>query len=116
MVQPLKPEASAGPDPNWFKNHAVGLLTLVVGAVGFLIVALNQVEFWDQPDWRMTVPFLVATVAGGAVSFARKEGLPALPLLGIGLSTAALVLGFVVVFGIVLAATALIIVIMHGVL
>ncbi len=80
------------------------------------MVSLNQVEFWDQPDWRLTVPFLVATIAGGAVSFARREGMPVLPLLGVGLATAATVLGFIVVFGIVLAATALVIVIMHGVL
>jgi hypothetical protein len=108
----LKPEARPGPDPNWFKHHAIGLITLVIGVAGFVVVALNQQDFWQQPDHRLTVPFLVATVAGAVVSISRKEGAVALPLLGVGAAGAAMVLGFVIVFGIVLAATAIVILIM----
>lgn len=112
----LRPEARGGPDPNWFAAHAVGLITLLIGVAAFTVVAITQEQFWDQPDWRLTVPFLVAAVAGGAVSMARKEGALFLPLLGIGLAAAAMVLGFVIVFGAVVLVTALVIIILSGVM
>jgi hypothetical protein len=112
----LRPEARPGPDPSWFKHHAVGLVTLLLGVIAFTVVALNQDEFWAQPDWRLTVPFLIVTIAAGVVSMARKEGALYLPLLGIGLAGAAMVLGFAIVFGIVVAVTALVIVILSGVM
>lgn len=108
----LKPEAMAGPDANWFANHAVGLITLLVGVVGFIIVAVNQEQFWDQPDWRLTAPFLAATIAGAVVSIAKKEGAVALPLLGVGAAGAAMVLGFFLIFAAVLVGTALVILIL----
>jgi hypothetical protein len=107
----LKP-ATPGPTPNWFQHHAIGLITLLIGVTGFVIVAVNQDQFWDQPDWRMTVPFLVASIAGAVVSIARREGAVAIPLLGVGAAAAAMVLGFVIVFGVVLACTALVILVM----
>src|SRR5688572_888982 len=114
MTEPerrVKPEARPGPDPNWFKHHALGLVTLLLGVVAFSVVAAVQNEFWAQPDWRLTVPFLIVTLATGVVSMARKEGAYYLPLLGIGLSAAAMFLGFFVVFAIVVAVTAVVILI-----
>lgn len=108
----LKPEARPGPDPNWFKHHAIGLITLLIGVTGFVIVAVNQTNFWDQPDWRLPLPFLIAAVAGAVVSISRKEGLVALPLLGVGAAGAAMVLGFALVFGAVLLGTVIVILIM----
>lgn len=113
---PLRPAARPGHDPNWFAAHAVGLITLVIGVAGFIVVALSQDEFWAQPDWHLTVPVLVVTVAAGVVSMARREGALYLPLLGIGLAAAAMVLGFVIVFGAVVLVTALVIVILSGVM
>ncbi len=112
----LKPEARPGPDPNWFKHHAIGLVTLLLGVVAFTVVAAVQNEFWAQPDWRMTVPFLIVTLALGVVSMARKEGAYYLPLLGIGLAASAMFLGFFVVFAIVVAVTALVILILSGIM
>jgi|SRR5688500_14724929 hypothetical protein len=112
----MKPEVRPGPDHNWFKHHAMGLVTLLIGVVGFAVVALSQQEFWAQPDHRISVPFLVAAVAAGVVSFARREGARYLPLLGIGLAASAMVLGFVVVFGVVVALTAVVIFILSGVM
>ena len=113
----LRPAARPGPSPRWFKDHAVGLATLVIGLAAFVAVAVTQREdFWQTPDWRLTVPLLVATVAGAVVSFGRREGAPYLPLLGIGLAAAAMVLGYVVVFGAVVLVTALVIVILSGVM
>jgi hypothetical protein len=112
----LAPETRTGPDPHWFKHHAIGLVALLIGLVGFTIVAVNQTEFWAQPDLRIATPFLVAAVAAGAVSMARREGAVYLPLLGIGLAAAAMMLGFVIVFGAVVLGTAIVIVILHGVM
>ena len=108
----LKPETKPGPDPDWFKHHVIGLVTLLIGVVGFVIVAINQKEFWDQPDWRMTLPFLIATIAGAVVSISRREGAIAIPLLGVGAAGAAMVLGFFIIFACVLAGTALAILIL----
>jgi hypothetical protein len=112
----LAPETRPGPSPHWFRDHAVGLIGLLLGVVGFTIVAMNQTEFWAQPDLRIATPFLVCTIAAGAVSMARREGALYLPLLGIGLAAAAMMLGFVIVFGAVVLGTAIVIVIMHGVM
>lgn len=112
----LTPETRATRAEPWFRRHAVGLVTLVLGVVGFIVVASQQETFWAQPDWRLSVPFLVATVAAGVVSFARHEGAVYLPLLGIGLAASAMVLGFVVVFGAVLLVTAIVIFILSGVM
>jgi hypothetical protein len=47
---------------------------------------------------------------------ARKEGAYYLPLLGIGLAASAMFLGFVVVFAIVVAVTAVVILILSGIM
>lgn len=112
----MKPEVQPGPDPHWFKQHVMGLVTLLIGVVGFTVVAMSQEEFWAQPDHRISVPFLIAAVAAGVASFARREGARYLPLLGIGLAASAMVLGFVVVFGVVVALTAVVIFILSGVM
>jgi hypothetical protein len=112
----LKPEARTAPDPNWFAHHAVGLIALLIGMVGFIIVAVNQDKFWAQPDLRIATPFLVVAVVAAVVSMARKEGAIYLPLLGVGLAVSAMVLGFVIVFGAVVLVTALVILILHGVM
>lgn len=107
---PMRPEARPGVP--WLAAHAAGLLALVLGVVGFLVVSLTQETFWAQPDWRLTVPFLVATVAAAAVSFARREKTLALPLLGVGLAACAMVLGWFLIMGIVVGVTALIILVL----
>ena len=81
-----------------------------------VVTALRQEQFWSTPDWRLTVPFFAATVVAAVVSFARREGVPALPLLGVGLAAATLVLGWFVVTAIVVAVTALLILIMSAVM
>ncbi len=91
--------------------HAAGLTALMVGAVAFIVVVIRQKELWSQPDFRLTVPLFVATLIPTAISFVRKEGSYALPLLGLGMAGVAVVMGWffafavvVVVGGILLAA------------
>ena len=88
------------------------LVALLLGVSSFVVVALVIADIGDIPDWRITVPFFVDTVAAGVVSFARKEGTVAIPLLGIGLAAAAMVLGWFVALAIILGVTALVILIM----
>jgi hypothetical protein len=112
----LKKEADAGPQPSWLVAHLAGLIALVLGVVGFAIVSMTQKELWSSPDWRLTVPFLAVTVAAATVSFIRKERSWALPLLGIGFAAAAVVLGWFLVMAIVIAATAIVILVLHMVM
>ncbi|MEZ4365455.1 MAG: hypothetical protein R2939_04095 [Kofleriaceae bacterium] len=114
MRPEMRPEASPGAP--WLAAHAAGLIALALGVVGFLVVALTQGEFWEMPDWRLTVPVLVATVAAAAVSFVRREKTIALPLLGVGLAASAVVLGWFLVMGIVVGVTALIILVLSAVM
>src|SRR5262245_39555655 len=111
---PLRPETPAhpgGPLPlgPWLAAHALGLAALVVGAVGFVVVALRQDRLWSTPDWRITVPFFVATLVFTAAGLARRERQPWLALLGVGLAAIALVLGWFLVMAIIVAVTALLI-------
>jgi len=112
---PLRPATAAAPG-GWLGQHVVGLIGLVIGAVGFVVVSLTQEQFWSQPDWRLTVPLFALTVVAMVVSLARREPTPALPLIGVGLAAITLVLGwFLVMAGIVLV-TALLILILSAVM
>ncbi len=112
--RPLKP-ATAAPG-NWFAQHAIGLGTLVIGALAIVVATLRQDALWTMPDWRMTVPFFVAAGVGTVVSIARREGLPVLPLAGLGLAAVTLVLGWFLVMAAIVVVTAIIILIMSTVM
>jgi hypothetical protein len=88
----------------------------VVGAVGFLVVMLAQDALWSTPDWRITVPFFVATLVLAVASIARRERAPLLPLVGLGLAAMALVLGWFLVMAIIVAVTAIVILILSMVM
>lgn len=113
---PLRPEAGTARPRAWLEQHAAGLAALVLGALGFLIVSLRQEAFWATPDWRLTVPCFAVTLIAATISFVRREGVPALPLLGVGLAAATLVLGWFLVTTAVVAVTAILILIMSAVM
>jgi len=112
----LAPEARPGRTPRWIREHVAGLLALAIGVAGFVVVAVRQEELWSQPDWQLTVPFLVASAIAATVAVVRRESHLWLPLLGVGLAAAATVLGVVVVFGAVVLVTAAVILILSGVM
>jgi hypothetical protein len=62
------------------------------------------------------VPFFVATLVGVIVSFARKEGMPILPLAGLGLAGVTVVLGWFFVMAAIIVVTAIIILVMSAVM
>ncbi len=110
-----RPEHLDVPGPRggaWLRAHAAGLAALVCGAVGFIVVTVRQGELWSQPDWRITVPIFVATLVPTAVAFVRKEPSHALPLLGLGLAAAAMVLGWFFVTAAVVVGTGLVILVL----
>lgn len=113
----FRPEARAAAPGGWARAHAAGLATLALGLLTFVLVAVLQRDhLWQTPDLRLALPLLGATVAGAVASLLRRERLPALPLAGVGLAAAAMVLGYVVVLGAVVLVTTLVIVILHGVM
>lgn len=114
-MEPLRPVA-ATPNRNWFAQHAVGLATLVIGAAAFVAASLSTDAVWTFPDLRLTLPFFVAALVGTVVSLARREGLPVLPLAGLGLAGVALVMGWFLVMAVIVAVTAVVILIMTAVM
>jgi hypothetical protein len=106
------PPPPSGRQVAWLLDHAAGLAALVLGTVAFIVVTVSQREFWAQPNWRLTVPFFVVTLAVTAVSFVRKEKSYALPLLGLGLAAATLMLGWFFLVAAVVVATGLVILVL----
>ena len=70
----LKPETRPEPDPLFFVKQAAGLVALLLGMVGFIVVAVTQEQFCSQPDLRLATPFLIGAIAAAAVTCARREG------------------------------------------
>lgn len=103
-------------EPSWLAGHAAGAAALVLGVIAFVVVATTQDRLWATPDWRISVPGFAATGAAAAASIARRERVPALWLIGLGLAAAALVLGWFLMIVIVIGATAALILILHSVM
>ena len=100
----------------WLQQHAAGALSLVLGALAFIVVAISQDQMWSTPDWRISVPAFVLTAAAAVAAIVRKEHSSTYWLLGLGLAGAALVLGWVLMLAIIIGATALLILIFHSVM
>jgi len=115
-VPPLAPQAATGLRRPWIVDHAAGVVALVIGAVGYAVVALTQEPFWATPDWRLTLPFFAAAVVATGVAVARRERGLALPLAGLGLAAAAMVLGWFLLTAIIVGVTAVVILILSQVM
>lgn len=111
-MRPATPPAPA----NFFVQHALGLAAIAIGLVAFVVAIITQDAFWSKPDWRVTVPFLVAAAAVAGVSIARREGMTVLPLAGVGLAAVSVVLGWFLVMAAIVVVTAIIILIMSAVM
>ncbi|MBV8760667.1 MAG: hypothetical protein JO257_25465 [Deltaproteobacteria bacterium] len=104
------------PDGDWLARHVAGVVALALGAVAFLVVAITQEPLWSTPDPRISVPGFVATAIAATASIARRERAYPLWLGGIGLAGAALVLGWFLMLAVIIAATAVLILILHSVM
>ena len=100
----------------WLAHHLAGVVALALGVVAFIVVAVTQDHLWSTPDWRISVPGFVVTLAAAGVAMARREKSSAYWIAGLGCAGAALVLGWFLMLAIVIGATALLILILHSVM
>jgi hypothetical protein len=114
----LEKPAHLVPDTGpWLAKRKVALVALILGALSFAIVAIVHPNVAAVPDLRLSLPGFFACLAACVVSLARRE--PDgywLWAIGLGLAAAAIVLGWFLMLAIVIAATAIVILILHGVM
>ena len=97
----------------WIVKHAGGLAALVLGVISFAVVAIVQEPLWTTPDWQLSAPGGVATSIAAFVSLRRREGAYWLWIVGLGIAAAATVLGWFLMFAIVIGATAILMLILN---
>ena len=114
MERPDHLDARAPHD--WVATRAAGAVTLALGALAFIVVAISQDQMWSTPDWRISVPAFVVTALAALTAIIRKERSSTYWLVGLGLAGSALVLGWVLMLAIIIGATALLILILHSVM
>jgi len=101
----------------WLAAKPAGAGAAALGVLAFIIVAVSQGALWSTPDPRISVPCFAVTALAALVSIARKErGAYPLWLIGLGLAAAALVLGWFLMLAIVIAATVVVMLILHAVM
>lgn len=112
----LRAEGGASPGA-WLGARPAGAAAAALGLLAFIIVAVSQGELWATPDPRISVPCFAVTAVASLASIARKErGAYPLWTIGLGLAAAALVLGWFLMLAIVVAVTAVVMLILHAVL
>ncbi|HKA86500.1 MAG TPA: hypothetical protein VKE22_02505 [Haliangiales bacterium] len=96
----------------WYRAHAAGIVSLAVGfaalIVGYWLQFHDRHEITELPDLRVMLPLFAVAAAAGITALVRREPRPVLPILGIGLATAAIVLGWFLLVLAVAAATSVI--------
>jgi hypothetical protein len=100
----------------WLAQRPAGIVALVLGVIAFVVVAVTQTHLWSTPDWHISVPAFAVTAIASLVSIARRERAHPLWLVGLGFAAAALVLGWFLMFAIVIGATAILMLILHTVM
>ena len=101
----------------WLARRKVALVALVLGALTFTVVAIAHPNVSNLPDWRLTVPGFAATVVASVLSLVRREPQGYwLWAIGLGLAGAAIFLGWFLMLAIVIAATAIVILILNAVM
>jgi len=111
-----KPAHLAVPGP-WLATRKLAFAALVLGALSFIVVAVAHPNVAALPDWKLSVPGFVLALAASIGSLMRREPQGYwLWAIGLGLAGAAIVLGWFLLLAIVIAATAIVILILHGVM
>jgi peptidoglycan/LPS O-acetylase OafA/YrhL len=113
----LQREAGEPEQPSgWALRHAAGLVCAVLGLAAIAVASIlcfGGDEIQRIPDVRVSMPFLVGVLAAAIVSLVRREGAYALPIGGVALAGAAMVLGWALVVGVIAVITAVIILVMQ---
>ena len=112
-----KPAHLQPPDEGrWLARNPAAAIAGLLGVVAFVVVAIAQGEVWATPDWRLSVPLFAATAIAAVASLARRERAYWLWALGVGLAGAAIVLGWFLMFAIIVGAAVVLILILHAVM
>lgn len=112
----LRPETLRSRAASRGRRPWAGIAAFALGVSAFVVVALQPQPLWAAPDWRISVPFFVATAAFAGISSARREQTTILPILGVGLAAVTLVLGWFFVVAAVVAVTAVLILLLSMVM
>ena len=117
-MEPLTKPSHLEPEPGgrWVARNPVGSAALAIAVIGFVVVLVSQDRLWATPDWRITVPLFAATAIASGIAILRRERGYAIWMIALGFAAAALVLGWFLMFAIVIVATAAIILILHAVM
>jgi hypothetical protein len=112
-----RPAHLAPPDRPWLSSRKFAALALGLGVLSLMVVAIVEGQVRAIPDARISVPGFVATAIAAGLSLARREPRGYwLWGLGLGLAGAAIVLGWFLMIGVVIGATAVVILILHAVM
>ena len=115
LEKPAHLRPATQPGASWLAQRPAGLAAAVLGLIAFVVAAASQGELWSTPDWRLSVPGFAVTAAAACASIARRErGAYPLWLIGLGLAGAAIVLGWFLMIAIIVAATAILMLILHA--
>jgi hypothetical protein len=98
------------------RTHVAGAITLALGVIALIVVMVTQDQLWSAPDWRVSVPGFVVTLLAATVAITRREKSSAYWLAGLGCAAAGLVLGWFLMLAIIIAATCVLILILHSVM
>ncbi len=99
MLEP----ATAVTKTQWYLRNLCGYVAVALGFAS--LIAAFTMQFGGThgfdpahlPDVRVTIPLLVLAVGAGAGALVRREPLRPLPIAGVGMAGAAMLLGWVVV-------------------
>lgn len=94
---------------SWVRHHVAGLACCGLGLLAIGLAAWLHLggggSLTEIPDVRITMPFLVLALGAGIAAFVRREGAYVLPVSGMGLAAAAMVLGWALVLAVVVGIT-----------
>ena len=110
----LRPATAPVSRTEWMRTHAAGLVALGLGLVAFALAAMTQHGVWSSPDWRVSVPGFVVTLAASVASLVRREKSWLLWPIGLGLAAAAIVLGWFLMIMVIVGATLIVMLIVHA--
>ncbi len=114
LEKPAHLQPDSGP---WLAKRKAAFAALVIGMLSFLVVAIAHPAFTTLPDWKLSLPGFVLALIASVASLARREPQGYwLWAIGLGVAGAAIVLGWFLMLGIVIGATAIVILILHSVM
>lgn len=107
MQPPLAPAAKG-------TGRVYALAAVTIAMISFIVVAIAHGTVASLPPWYLSAPGVLGTAICTGMSLARRERQYALLALALALAAAAVVLGWFLILSVVIAATAVVILILHG--